>query len=388
MDKNNNQSNIHNKYSNGSVILAILSMATLSSMVMLTMMFSIKSLNKTLAMEELQNNAQQTLSRENNKTILNYVLNPERLTDSTSSSSTILADGIEYTYRQYSSTKRDLNWPIPGFSLKSNYASTFINFKSQITMNIIQTPTLTTGISCIDVSNDTLNRIPERKYSLALDDQLIDSIHYEFNSDTGEIRKMSATSSRLIMDIDFGSNQTFSRADFAAVKTAGRTKLAVIFAVINSKNTSHSQENRLYVLFDEIVSYQNFTVPLSSNELINLTNEYVPTGNENGFVLTLNPGELVLSAITTVDHQIFFITQRLEFSAQIQKAAYKNKLYLIDLASENNQIIQTRLLPESTQLLELTTHLSDQSQILIGTQINPALLTSPVSCRQVFQYEE
>lgn len=370
----------------GSIILAIIAMATLGSIAMLTTMSSIKSLNKILAMEKLQDNAQQTLSLENSKTISDYLLNPGQ--HITSGSSTLLADGVEYTYRQDAGTKQKLNWPMPGFSLNSNYISNFIILKSQISMSIIKTPILTTGISCIEVSNKALKTTPERHYTLVAGNRVIESIKYDFNPDTGDIWKITDSGSKRLLDIDIMSNQTFSRADFAVLQSPGKTKLAIIFAVVNSQNTGHAQQNRLYILFDEIYSYEHLTKPITSNELIILTGEYMPTGDENGFIVTLKPGQMELSAITTVDHRIIFVTQHLQLNAQTPRQTYLNELYQIDLAAAGHRVIQTRLLGDSTSLLELNTRFVNESNILIGTQLNPVLIASPVRCKQVFQHEE
>lgn len=370
----------------GSVILAILSMATLSGIALLMIMFSLKSLNKNLTLTDLQSRAQQVLNHEHLKSISNYLAHPNQ--GEATGSSTILADGVEYTYIQYPHTIRLLNWPLPGFSLQSNYASTYAGFKSQITMDIIQTPILSTGISCINLKSDRLNRNPQRHYALSFNHQLIDTIYYDFNSDIGEIRKSTATNSVLLMDLDFESQQSFSRVDFAEIRVSDTTRLAVIFAVTNSRNTTPSPQNKLYVLFDDLLTGQQFTAPLMSNELITITEDYLPTGHEKGFILPLNPGKLDLSAITTVNHQIVFITQWPQIIGQTLDQTYKNEYYQINMAPAQSQTIQTRTLPDSNQLLQLTTHLVNQSGIVIGSQITPFLAGFAVNCRQVLEHEE
>ena len=375
----------------GSIILAVLSMATLSSIALFTMMFSIKSLSRTLTLESVQNNAQQLLLIENNKTISNYIQNPA-LSD-VSNSSQIIAGGIEYTYRQYPGSIQDLKVPLPGFSLNSNYASRLVKFKSQVSRENIQSPTLHTGIACVDVINEELNSNVMDLYELEYTVPKTNAISYDFNSITGEIWRNTATTSKLIMDFDFESYQHFSRADFAMLKVSNKIKFALIFAVTETATPGLNNQNNLYVLFDKIAFDQPFFPPLSKDKLITLTSDYSPTGDEDGFIVPLSIEPIQLSAITTIHNTIIFIKQLKQVDPLTSLTTQQNTtLYQINFGPDSNQtsssVVKTRLLSVTKKSAKLKTTLVNQTEILLSSESESHLLRFPIQCKQVYQYEE
>lgn len=370
----------------GSAILAVLSMTTLSSIAMLVMMLSIKSHSKTLAMEKIQIRAADILYQEHEKSMISFYR--DRVPSHTAIKRTVDAGGIAYTYLRYPDITKMIDRPIHGFSLQSNYASVLTSISSQLSMEIIQTPVFTSGLYCVSVRNGILNSIPQARYSLSHMDRLVNSMDYLFDSATGIIRKVTAAYSNTLIDLEFNSNQSFSRADFISMRKAGMTKIAVVFAVTNPSNSDDSLSNRLFILFDDINSAPNSANSISREDLIELENDYRSTGHEPGFTFTLQPGQLAISAITTVNEQIVFITQRLRLSDHSREQTYSNTIYLIDLAPAAKQVIDTRKLPDSSQRLELMTGLADGAEFSIGTPARPSMLTFPLPCKQIFRYEK
>ena len=278
--------------------------------------------------------------------------------------------------------------PLPGYSIESNYASRLIQFKSQVIANNIQTAKLLTALSCIDVTAGRLNKLPQENYKLPFGHPDMDSIQYEFDNISGKLWKSTATSSNLIIDLNFEADQNFSRADFAIISVSGTNISTIIFAVTHSKSNPTAAPNKLYILFDDLHSGHNGSKPIAVNDLVELNNNREITGNESGFFITLAAGKLDLSAITTINDQIVFITQSRQANSNPQLHIYKNLLYQINLTLAGKQLVQTRTLADSSQLFQLKTQLANQNTIVVGTELTPLLVSFPLRCRQVYQYEE
>ena len=372
----------------GSVMLAVLAMGTLSSVALLTMMFSISSMKKNLTLAEIQDEAKQVLINESSKYMSNYL--PDQDPNNHVRMYQLTENGIDYSYRQNPDIVRVIDWPMPGYSFNSNYKTKLVSFESQIKNNVVQTPLMFTGWQCTEVSSAVLSTEPQLRYTLGNNDNSFGygAIDYEFHQDTGRILRTSNAGTQLLADMDFETGQRFSRADFTTTSNNEKLKIVMTFAVTRSDFTTPDQSNALYILFDETNLDLQHSRPILINELAKITSDYKRSGHERGLILHLDPGQLILSAITTVSGQTIFITQSMNIDYQTGQYVYKNKLYQINLSPAADPVLFYRSLVDSKQLLNLKTNLTNHNLIVINTQSQPSLLSIPATCRVVFKYEK
>lgn len=371
----------------GSVLLTVLSMTTIGSIALIATMFALKSLTKNLALSDLRQTANQILASETRRYTSAYL--PGQASNSTVLSRVITRSGINYTYRQTPDVIRDFNWPMPGFSINSNYHTRLIHFSSQVRNSVIQTPQLFTGWKCTRIRQGLLSREPQRNYLLggSTSDHRIGFIEYDFNSQTGQIHRSTQSKSSLLIGLDTDSGQIFSRADFASGHIRGNHKLIIVFAVTNAGQSVSNRSNMFYVLFDAIGLGEDHSESLSPNELVKIDGNYELTGHESGLTLELGTGHLLLSAISIMAGQVVFITQKIETHPDSGKHFFKNTLYQLNLKLNSGKIAKHRMLEYSTERIELETRLSKDNDLIISTQRDPRLIEIPVNCRGVYQYE-
>ncbi len=376
---------MHKQY--GSVILLVLIIITLTSMTSIVVLQTNSGFKKQINLNHLLGNASDLLFTNMKVKIATLLTGIDLNSLPLNETSNHQVNNHNFVSVQNLDTELTIDLPFPGYSLNSLYHSRILMLDAKVTSPVIQTSNHKTGLSCLEVSTGTASNQIDSLYLLDFDLDSTTDVIYQFDSSDGNIWKTSLFT-ELLIDLEFTTDQSFSRPDFVQINFGQNTKLAIVFTVQNTSAVSPTANNTLYLLLDSsLLTSQPTPLPIDKTELIDLESSPVFSDNHKGYFLELDSGSLINTGLTSINKHLFIITQSPVTNPATGLVEYTNKFIEVDLEIESSITTYIHNIPNSSDLLELQLSTLDHQTIFLSTQYG-LLRTLNGECRRLYQYED
>ncbi len=374
---------MHKQY--GSVMLILLIIIALTAMTSVVILQTNTLLKKQINFANLLHHANQLLIQSIETKITNFStgINLDDLPRSETTSHKI--GNQNFTGKHYISSILTTTIPLAGYSLNSRYQTNVFELNTTITGSSVKTAKQHIGLGCLGINGNIISNQVEAFYSLDLDQNTDADITYQFDSANGKIWKIRS-GTELLIDFDLNSSQSFSRPDFVVINSGTTSKMAIVFVIQNTSTVSAAANNTLYILFDSSLVTAQVALPLTNTELIDLQTHPVFNTMNAGYFLSLDHGQLISSAITTIDRHIYFATQAAVVNPVSGLNEYANKFITIELKNQTAVIPSIQDISSTDDLLSFQLNTSDNQIISLRSQYGE-LVTVTGECRRLYEYE-
>ena len=370
----------------GSIILILLIIISLTSITSFAVLQINLQSNKQLNLNNLHSHASQFLSVNIQTKLLGLSSGIDFNNLPVNETSNHQIDNHNFLATKNLKPVLTINYPLTGYSLNSIYHTRIIELDTSVSSSMVKTASQKIGLGCLETSANVIPDQIDSAYLLDLDQNTNIDVTYQFDSSSGKIWRNGAQT-ELLFDLGFDLNQSFSRPDFVLINFGQTTKLAISFVVQNTGNVPVDAENTLYLLLDKALFGLTPTLPLNATELIDLQTNPVLSTDDKGYFLELNQGQLISSALTTIDQELFVITQSPTVDPDTGLTEYINKFIHINLTAGLEMVSNTQFISGSSDLLVLELNTINPQIFSLATQ-HEVLRNLNGECRRLYQYED
>lgn len=369
----------------GTILMILLIVMTLTSITSIVILQSGLSFKKQINLLKLQQKSNEITNTESSAKAGNITpgvdINLLPLTETAIHQ----FENHQFTTTQITISNPLVNSPLNGYSLNSVYKTQLVELITGTSSSMAKSSNIIIGFGCILVENIELSNQIESTYSLDIDQDSIIDASYEYDSANGDIFRVDY-SAQLLINLALDTEQSFSRPQFSVFDFNESSKLAYAFVVQNTGSVAQTADNSFYLLFDKPLFGASTPPTINLNELVDLNTNPIFSVTDKGYFLKLDQGQLISSAITLFNQNIFFTTQSPSVDPNTGLTQYTNKLITIKLNNGSMIIPSIQEITGSVSLLELALATHNDLTITLNSQFE-TLVNLPGECRPIYHYE-